>query len=122
MVLSDVFVCFRSCHVARLLSVGSSSIYLHYFVYAVCMRVAKVVFCFGSFSVVVGCCTLSRLFRSFTSCFSLFPIFKLTSVVQLVSFSEEFLFCSMWFPLFFRVVLNCVRLFWKLPRCLHSLG
>ena len=48
------------------------------------------VFCFGSFSVVVGCYTLCRLFRSFKSCFSLFPIFKLTLVVQLVSFSEDF--------------------------------
>ena len=53
--------------------------------------VAKVVFCFGSFSV-VGCCTLSRLFRSFKSCFSLFPIFKSTSVVQLPSFSEGIFF------------------------------
>ena len=47
------------------------------------------VFCFGSFSVVLSCCTLSRLFRSFKSCFSFFPVFKLILVVQVVSFSEE---------------------------------
>ena len=54
------------------------------------------VFCFGFFSFVVGCCTLSRLFRSFKSCFSLFLVFKSILVVQVDSFSEEcffILFC-----------------------------
>ena len=81
----------------------------------VCLWIAKVVFCVGSSSVVVGCCTLCRLFRSFKSCFSLFPIFKLTLVVQLVSFSEDFFYfvlcgfrCFFWWCW---IVLDCFGIF-----------